>query len=191
MIHLETDRLILRQWRDNDYPLFAQLNADPKVMRFFPSVLSMEQSNQVADRIRGLIDDNGWGFWAVELKSNGQFIGFVGLKHQPNNPEIPETPFVEIGWRLAAQYWGNGFAPEAARKALEFAFDRLDLSAVYAFTPLINEPSRRVMHKLGMQNTHNDFNHPNVDKDHRVERHCLYKITKEQWLKAAEQLGES
>ncbi|PWI31727.1 GNAT family N-acetyltransferase [Vibrio albus] len=183
MNYLETERLILRQWKREDYAQFAKLNADPRVMRFFPSVLNLEESNKVADHIRGLIEENGWGFWAVELKSGGQFIGFVGLNYQPSSHSLPETPFVEVGWRLSSKYWGKGLAPEAAGKALDFAFSELGLDSVYAFTPLINKPSQRVMQKLGMQNTGNDFNHPKVERGHRVERHCLYKISKERWLR--------
>ena len=179
---LETERLILRQWRNDDYIPYAKLNADPSVMRFFPSTLSEQESNEQADRIKSLINNNGYGFWAVELKSCGKFIGFVGLHKQDEHSGIPNSPLIEIGWRLSTEYWGLGYAPEAAKVALAFAFEKLSLREVYAFTALPNEPSQRVMTKIGMDNINQDFNHPKLPPGHVLERHCLYKITKEQWL---------
>ena len=182
--NMETKRLILRQWKDMDYVYYAQLSSDPKVMQYFPAPLSRSESNNQADMIRNLISENGWGFWAIELKSTGQFIGFVGLHRQNENSHIPNAPFIEIGWRLSSECWGLGYAPEAANKALEFAFKKLLAPSVYAFTALQNKPSQRVMSKLGMANIHQDFNHPKLSKGHRLERHCLYRITKDQWLKS-------
>lgn len=179
---METERLILRQWNSADYPLFAELNADPLVMQYFPSPLTRAESDELATRIQNLITEKGWGFWAVELRSTGQFIGFVGLHEQDENSGLPNAPFVEIGWRLSSKYWGQGLAPEAAHKALEFVFNNLNAASVYAFTALENQPSQRVMSKIGMHNTNQDFNHPKLESGHRLERHCLYKISKEQWL---------
>lgn len=132
--------------------------------------------------MRRLIAERGWGFWAVEIKATGQFIGFVGLHYQDENSGIPHAPFVEIGWRLDAEFWGVGYAPEAAEKALEFAFTTLNCAKVYAFTALPNLPSLRVMQKLGMENTGQDFNHPKLESGHPLERHCLYRMTKQKWL---------
>jgi RimJ/RimL family protein N-acetyltransferase len=180
---MESNRLKIRQWKDIDYLPYAQLNSDPEVMQYFPATLSQKESDNQADTIRNLISENGWGFWAIEQKSTGQFIGFVGLHSQNENSGIPNAPFVEIGWRLSSEFWGLGYAPEAAEKVLEFAFETLLEPSVYAFTALQNEPSQRVMSKLGMANIHQDFNHPKLPEGHRLERHCLYRITKEQWLK--------
>ena len=178
-IQLKTDRLILRQWKKSDYSSFAEMTANPKVMRFFPAVLSKEKSDQMAHKIESLITERGWGFWAVELRNTSEFIGFVGLHYQ--DQDIPNAPFVEIGWRLSSKYWGVGYAPEAAKEALRFAFEELNETAVYAFTTLENIPSRSVMSKLGMVNTEMDFNHPSIAKGHPLERHCLYKITETMW----------
>ncbi len=100
--NLQTERLILRQWQDSDDDPFATLNADPEVMRHFPSTLNRDESDKLANRIRNNIADNGWGFWAVQGKGSGQFIGFVGL----NRPQadLPFNPCVEVGWRLARQF---------------------------------------------------------------------------------------
>ncbi|WP_432464143.1 GNAT family N-acetyltransferase [Agarivorans sp. QJM3NY_33] len=176
---METKRLILRQWTCADYRAYAQLNADPRVMRYFPAVLSTPESDQQAKRIQNLISERGWGFWALELKSTGQFIGFVGLHQQDENSGIPDAPLIEIGWRLSSDCWGLGYAPEAAEKALEFAFLKLAVTSVYAFTAIQNRASQRVMLKLGMLNTQQDFNHPQLSAGHRLERHCLYQITKQ------------
>jgi RimJ/RimL family protein N-acetyltransferase len=178
-VALETTRLILRQWKKSDYIPFAEMSADPEVMRFFPEVLTRAKSDQLALDIETLIDNKGWGLWAVELKETTEFTGFVGLHYQ--NQDIPEAPFIEIGWRLSSTYWGVGYAQEAANAALKFAFEVLNETAVYAFTTLENAPSRKVMSKLGMVNSNTDFNHPKLAKGHPLERHCLYKITDTIW----------
>lgn len=183
-VKMETKRLILRQWKDEDYVAYAELNADPDVMKYFPKTYSKSESDDQADLIRKLIAENGWGFWAVELKTTGQFIGFVGLNGIDENSDIPNAPFIEIGWRLSSEFWGVGYAPEAAERALGFAFETLSAPAIYAFTPLQNEPSKRVMQKLGMVDTYQDFNHPKVLAGNPLERHCLYGITKEQWCES-------
>lgn len=159
------------------------MTADPIVMKYFPNVLSTVESDQLASKIDTLIKENGWGFWAVELKNSAEFIGFVGLHYQEQ--DIPNAPFVEIGWRLESNHWGIGYATEAAKAALRFAFEELNEPSVYAFTARINEPSRKVMSKIGMVNVKQNFNHPNIVKGHRLERHCLYRISKEIWQNLA------
>jgi len=178
---IETSRLILRQWKSEDALPFYQLNSDPQVMRYFPECLTRERSDAVIDRLTSMIDENGWGFWAVERKDNAEFIGFVGLLAQPEQSDIPFTPFVEIGWRLSRSSWGMGFATEAAQGALSYAFCHLGVDAVYSFTVLENLPSRKVMERIGMQNTGRDFNHPKLEAGHPLERHCLYKISLTDW----------
>ncbi|MBR9787049.1 MAG: GNAT family N-acetyltransferase [Vibrionaceae bacterium] len=180
-MNMETSRLILRQWKDEDFQPYADLCSDPHVMRYFLSTLSHQESNEQAEKIQNLIAENGWGFWAVELKSTGQFIGFVGLHKQDENSGFPNAPFIEIGWRLSSDSWGQGYASEAAQRALEYAFEELDAPSVYAFTTLQNEPSQRVMLKIGMVDTKQNFNHPRVEEGHSLERHCLYKISKDNW----------
>lgn len=175
---MESERLILRQWQDSDLKPFADLNADPEVMRYFPNCLSRVESDALAKYLQQMITERGWGFWAVELKTTHQFIGFVGLNSQDAQSGIPHVPLVEIGWRLAHSYWGQGYATEAAKLVLNYAFNTLKLTEVYAFTALINQASQRVMQRLGMSNMHADFNHPKVEKGHVLERHCLYKISK-------------
>jgi RimJ/RimL family protein N-acetyltransferase len=177
---LETDRLLLRQWKPDDREPFAKLNADPKVMEFFPNMLSREASDAFIDRIQALIEKQGWDLWAVEIKNTQQFIGYVGL-HVPNY-ELPFNPCVEVGWRLAYEFWGKGYAPEAALVALKFGFESLNLAEVVSFTTLSNVRSQRVMEKIGMQRSPETFQHPGVPIDGKLREHCLYRLSRNDWL---------
>ena len=185
---LETKRLTLRQWQPDDFDWFAQMNADPEVMRYFPKLLSKKTSEIIANKCQKLISENGWGFWAVSLKEGlekksgskkSDFIGMVGLNqvHQ----DMPFAPGVEIGWRLDKEYWRNGYALEAATASLRFAFEVLELEEVVAFTAVVNKPSQLLMQRLGMSNSHQDFNHPFLDSKHLLAKQVLYKITQQQW----------
>ena len=179
LIELETERLFLRQWKSTDRAPFAALNSDPRVMEFFPALLTRIESDAMADHCEALIAERGWGFWATEIKENGQFIGFVGL-HIPA-PELPFSPCVEIGWRLAFQYWGRGFASEAANGALLVGFELLNMSEIVSFTTVHNLRSRAVMERLGMQQTKDTFEHPHVPVGNALRLHCLYRLSQEQW----------
>ncbi len=177
---METSLLLLRQWRDEDSAPFARLNADPEVMKFFPAPLSSAASDEQMQRLRAGIDDRGWGLWAVELKDTRQFIGFTGL-NIPFHAELPFNPCTEIGWRIAKPFWGKGYATEAAHASLWFAFEKLVLDEVVAFTAVLNLPSARVMQRIGMIDTGQNFLHPAVPADHKLQEHLLYKITRSQW----------
>ncbi|MGD2170598.1 MAG: GNAT family N-acetyltransferase [Gammaproteobacteria bacterium] len=179
VIELDTERLLLRQWKDSDLPEFASLNSDPFVMNFFPEVLSRDASNAIAKKFRSLITERGWGFWATELKSNGNFIGFIGIHEHPT--KFSFSPCTEIGWRLARPYWGKGYATEAATKVLEFSFVTLNLDEVVSFTAMQNTKSRAVMTRLGLTDTNQNFGHPDIPKTHPLSQHVLYKLTKAEW----------
>ncbi|RRR99881.1 N-acetyltransferase [Aquabacterium soli] len=172
---IETGRLLLRQWRSCDFPAFAQMNADEEVMRFFPARLSEQESNAMAQRCSDLIEQRGWGFWAVQERSSHSFIGFIGL-HVPT-ADLPFSPCVEIGWRLARHSWGKGLATEGASAVLAFAFNELSLPEVVAFTTLSNERSVRVMKRLGMQKDELTFQHPSLPEGHPMREHCLYRAS--------------
>ncbi|MFD2111891.1 GNAT family N-acetyltransferase [Thiorhodococcus fuscus] len=182
LIELETERLRLRQWRAEDREPFAALNADPEVMAFFPSTLDRCASDAIADRCEALIARRGWGFWALEAKEGGRFIGFVGL-HAPEL-ELPFSPCVEIGWRLAHAYWGRGLATEAARAALRVGFERIGLAEIVSFTAVINARSRGVMQRLGMQPSSATFEHPAVPLGSPLREHVLYRLSRESWLRS-------
>lgn len=175
---IQTPRLILRQWQESDLAPFCDMCADPDVMRYFPKTLSRQQSLVMANKITELIAKNGWGFWAVERKSDNAFVGFVGL-HTPKDT-LPCSPCVEVGWRLAKQYWGQGYATEAAKASIEFGFNELNLPRIVAFTAVINKSSIAVMQRLGMQNTLQNFMHPDVPNNSlsssQLREHVLYEI---------------
>jgi RimJ/RimL family protein N-acetyltransferase len=174
---LTTERLVLRDWCDDDLEPFAALNADPTVMEHLPSAMSRPESDETAERIRRGLRERGWGLWAVEAPSLASFCGFVGL--QSPTFEAAFTPCVEVGWRLARAYWGRGFATEAARAALGFGFGRLGLSEVVSMTVPSNLRSQRVMQRLGMtRNAADDFDHPRLPEGHRLRRHVLYRISR-------------
>lgn len=174
---LETARLRLRAWTDTDLAPFAALNADPRVMLHFPAPLDRTQSDALATRIRAHLGEHGWGLWAVEVTRGrpAPFIGFVGLARQTF--EAPFTPCVEVGWRLAHAHWGHGYATEAAVAALRFAFVSLALPEVVSMTSALNEPSRRVMERLGMRrDPTDDFEHPRVPPGSPLRPHVLHRI---------------
>lgn len=177
-IEFETERLRLRQWRPADRVPFAALNADRRVMACFPSPLDRAASDAMADRCTALLARRGWGFWAAEEKRGGQFIGFVGL-HVPS-PELPFSPCVEIGWRLAFPWWGQGLAAEAAREALGISFERLNIPEIVAFTTVGNLRSRALMARLGMQEA-DTFEHPNLTLGSPLRTHCLYRLPRAAW----------
>lgn len=183
-IELRTPRLWLRQWRDADREPFAQLNADPEVMRHFPSLLPRERSDATVDALSADIATRGWGLWAVERLDTGAFIGFVGISVPKR--DLPFMPCVEAGWRLARAHWHQGFATEAARAALAHGFGPLGLGEIVAFTALGNHASRAVMARLGMAtDPGEDFDHPAVPEGHPARRHCLYRLPKAAWAARA------
>lgn len=174
---LRTERLLLREWRGEDLDPFAALNADPEVMRFMPKLLSRDECAARIQSIRDHFRDHGFGLWAVEVRDVTPFVGFVGLSIP--RFEAPFMPCVEIGWRLAREAWGNGFATEAARAAVEFGFNELGLQEILSFTVPTNSRSRRVMQRLGM--THDpdgDFDHPLLAEGHPLRKHVLYRLTR-------------
>jgi RimJ/RimL family protein N-acetyltransferase len=177
---IRSQGLILRSWRDEDREPFAAMNADPYVMEFFPSALSRQRSDEMLDGIRSNFVEYGFGLWAVEVPGVAPFAGFIGLA-------VPSfvahfTPCVEIGWRLAREYWGRGYAVEGARMALAFGFDKLGMRRVVSFTVTANARSIRVMEKLGMQHVPaDDFDHPKLPEGHPLRRHVLYRMSREGW----------
>jgi len=179
---LRTERLLLRHWTDADRAPFAALNADPEVMRHFPAPLDRAASDAFVDRMESHLVEHGWGLWALERLDTGEHIGFTGLLPAV---DLPVSPAVEVGWRLARPHWGQGLAPEAARAALGVAFDGLGLAEVVSFTTTRNAPSRRVMTKLGLRHDPaRDFDHPRTP-GWSGQRHVLYAITADEWRDGA------
>jgi len=175
MIHtyIETDRLLLRDWKESDEEEFITMNKDTEVMRHFPHTLSSEESRDILSRVRKHFEDWEYGLFAVELKSTGDFIGFNGLSHPRFESDF--TPCVEIGWRLKPKIWGQGLATEGAQAVINYAKSTLHLTEIYSFTALNNIASYRVMEKIGMTRL-GSFKHPNLPEDDALAEHHLYKI---------------
>ena len=171
---LRTDRLVLRRWRDSDREPFAVLNADPVVMEHFPATLTREQSDTMVDVIDAGFDEHGIGLWALEVADTGEFIGFTGLSVV--RFDAPFAPAVEVGWRLAHPYWGQGYASEAARRSIAYGFDEVELPEIVSFTYVNNLRSRAVMERIGMtRDPADDFDHPRLPVDSRLRPHVLYR----------------
>lgn len=172
---IRTARLHLRRWLPSDREPFAALNADPRVMEYFPATLSRAESDAVADRIEDGFEQRGFGFWAIELPGATRFAGFVGISVPRIHTHF--TPCVEIGWRLAQVCWNKGYATEGARAALHFGFEIVGLDEIVSFTVTDNRRSRHVMEKIGMTYDPNgDFDHPLIAEGHPMRRHVLYRI---------------
>jgi len=174
---LETDRLILRGWQCSDLASFADMNADPEVMKFFPSTRTQAESDQWVANLQGKIRETGFGPHVVSIKGGADFIGFVGLSKVMFEAEF--TPAIEIGWRLSREAWGNGYASEAAREALCFGFVGKGLEDIVSFAPKINLGSIGVMQKIGMkQDTKPEFIHPSLDANSPLNPCVLYRAQK-------------
>jgi ribosomal-protein-alanine N-acetyltransferase len=172
---LETERLILRAPIEADLDPFAAMSADPEVMRHFPGLLDREAALAMLDRIRAAIAAKGYGFWAVERKADGAFLGLTGV--QDYRPELPLYPGRELGWRLARHAWGQGYASEAAKAALDFTFDILGADRVSAITATGNLQSQAVMRRIGMTaRPELDFDHPLLEPDSPLLRHVVYMV---------------
>ena len=179
--HLETERLIIRNWRDSDRELFHEINSDPRVMEYFPFIRDRLQSDELMQRLRNSIDAEGFGFTAMELRETGECLGFCGLAR--TNIEGLPSGMVEIGWRLAVRHWGKGYVSEAARSLLEFGFTTLDLEEIVSFAVFDNFRSIAVMRRIGMTpDPQRDFDHPRVPDTHpHLKRHVLYRLSAQDW----------
>jgi len=177
---IETERLVLRKWEPRDREFFARLNSDPRVMEFLPGTLSQEESDALADRVEAHFRDYGFGFYAVETRREQRFIGCLGLAVPAFAAHF--TPCVEIGWRLSAEYWGQGLATEGAKAVVRHAFKVLGLGALVSFTVPMNVRSWRVMEKIGMRrDPSEDFDHPDLPEGHPLRRHVLYRLSRLEW----------
>lgn len=170
-----TERLRLRRWLPEDRAPFAAMNAHPRVAEYLPTPLSREDSNAFIDRVEAHFERHGFGLWAIEVSDDRRFAGYVGLMRP--RFEAAFTPCVEVGWRLAPEHWGKGYATEGARAAIGYGFGVVGLPEILSWTVPANVRSRRVMEKLGMtRNPADDFDHPLVPEGHPLRPHVLYRI---------------
>lgn len=188
MTILETERLIVRNWRDSDRNLFFEINSDPAVMAFFAFRRDRSEADAFFDQIQALIAETGLGFYALERKDNGETIGFAGLARTDLEPYIPPGT-IEIGWRLAERYWNRGFASEAAAALLGYGFVQLKFDQIVSFAVHDNDRSTAVMRRIGMErDPGGDFDHPRIpDTKPHLKRHVLYRLTAQQWRADARQ----
>jgi RimJ/RimL family protein N-acetyltransferase len=174
---VQTSRLLMRRWEDSDREPFADLNADPETMRYFPALLDRAASDAMIDRVESRFEQQGYGLWALEVTATGQFIGFTGLNPLPDG--VPGAGGLEVGWRLARHAWHQGYATEAARAALGVAFDGAGLAEIWSMTAVLNEPSQAVMRRLGLTEVAR-FDHPRVPAGHRLQPHVMYHLARPQ-----------
>lgn len=173
---IRTERLLLRRWREADRLPFQAMNADPRVMEFMPSLLSATESDALVDRAQAHFERHSFGPFAVELRDELTFAGFIGLSIPAF--DAPFMPAVEVGWRLAFDCWGRGLATEGARAVVRNGFEELGLESIVSFTVFENLRSRRVMEKIGMtHDPRDDFDHPGLPEGHPLRRHVLYRLT--------------
>ncbi|MEG3350167.1 MULTISPECIES: GNAT family N-acetyltransferase [Novacetimonas] len=179
-MELHSRRLILRTWEDRHRAAFADMSADPAVMEYMLPMTRQAAYTTWIDTQRAHQHEHGFCFWAVEDRTDGTFVGTVGL-HRVGY-DAPFTPAVEIGWRVAHPFWGRGYAPEAAALCLRFGFETLQLPEIVANTAPDNQRSRHVMEKLGMmRDPQDDFYHPRIALGHPLRRQVLYRLTRERW----------
>ena len=173
---IRTSRLHMRRWQDSDREPYAALNADPQVTRYFPRQLDRAASDAHIEKMESLFDQQGYGLWALEVSSTGQFIGFTGLNPMPAG--VPGAGGLEVGWRLATSAWHQGYATEAARAAVTVAFDGLSLPEIWSMTAIMNEPSQAVMRRIGMTR-HGEFEHPSIAPGDPLRPHVVYLLRNE------------
>lgn len=181
---IQTERLHLRQWREEDMELFIALNQDEKVREyFFPRFLSPEESKASLALITDHIERLSWGFWAASLIDTGEFIGCIGLEEVYFNAHFnASSKAIGIGWRLANNYWGKGYATEGAKAALKYGFKTLNFKEIVSYTTLQNGRSKKVMEKIGMHHDPKDnFEHPKLPQGHPLSWHALYRIQANEW----------
>ena len=181
MTEIRTERLLLRRWRDEDRAPYAEMNQHDEVVEFLQGRTTPDVSNAFIDRVEAHWDEHGWGLWAIEVPGVAPFVGFTGL--------WPATHVLgyesrEVGWRLAREQWGHGYATEAAREALRFGFRDTGFDEIVSFTVPANVRSRAVMERIGLEYVEGgDFDHPRVDAAAypQLVRHVLYRLDRETW----------
>jgi RimJ/RimL family protein N-acetyltransferase len=174
---IETERLILRDWREDDVLPLHQMCSDPRVMEFIGPPQSEDEVCASIAKQRGFQAEVGYCYWAIERRDDGKMIGFCGLMPMPD--VVPIAPKIDIGWRLAAAEWGKGYAYEAAQAALAWGFETLDCDAIWAITVHNNDRSWGLMERLGMtRHSDLDFDHPNVPNGSPLKRHIAYSISR-------------
>jgi RimJ/RimL family protein N-acetyltransferase len=179
---IRTERLILRNWEERDRELFHRINSDERVMEFFPFRRDRAAADAKMDEVRAWIDEDGYGFAAAEIAATGECIGFIGLSGT-EDIDVLAPGTIEIGWRLAPEFWGKGYVTEAAEAWLDYGFETLGLDEIVSFAVADNHRSTAVMKRLGMRaDAGADFDHPAVPDSHpHLKRHVMYRLPRADW----------
>ena len=177
---LRTERLLLRPWRDSDRASFAAMNADERTMEHFPALWTRQESDGFVARAQAALERDGFGPWAVEVAGVASFIGFVSLERV--RQDLPFAPAIEVMWRFSADYWGKGYASEAAVAAMKYGFEQCGFAEIVGFSSAANIPSRRMNRRLQMvRDPDGDFEYPGLPAEHRLLRHVLYRARRDSW----------
>ena len=171
-----SERLGFRNWVMEDLSEFSEINQDDNVMEYFPAKLSKDETKQFIIRLQDHYKEFGHNFYAVELLTNKELIGFIGLADTRMNLDF--TPCKEIGWRLKRSTWNKGLATEGAKRVLEYGFNDLNINEIVSFTAKVNLKSEHIMKKIGMTKV-KEFVHPKIDANHVLNPHVLYKIERD------------
>ncbi len=178
---LETERLILRTWIDSDLQPMFEINQDPIVMEYFLGLQDLETTKNLITKVNNHFDQHGYSLYACVKKDSREFVGFIGLLIADFNAHF--TPATEISWRLSSKHWAQGLATEGAKAVLNYAFRKLQITEIVSFTAMDNAKSIKVMQKIGLQhNADDDFDHPKLDDNSPLQRHVLYRLSRDQFL---------
>lgn len=179
---IRTPRLLLREWEERDRDLFHRINSDPAVMEFFPFRRDRAQADAKMDELQDAMEHDGFGFAAIEIVETGLCAGFAGLSRPNDLPMFPQGT-IEIGWRLAPEFWGKGYATEAAEAWLAFGFETLGLDEIVSFAVVSNRRSTAVMERVGMEaDPASDFDHPAIGGVYaHLRRHAVYRMPRAGW----------
>lgn len=178
----KTERLAIRNWRKSDLSEFSKMGQDEKVMEYFPSLLSKQQTINLMERMQVQFEKKGYAYLAVEILDNQEFIGMIGMSDQKYDIKLDDSDevfsgFVDIGWRLKTAAWGKGYATEGARAWMNYGFEKMNVETIYSVAPVINIPSQKVMNKLGLERI-GEFDHPKIDPSHPTRKCALFKKRK-------------
>ena len=169
---IETDRLILRAFREEDRAPLAAINGDPRVGGWLGGAIDRTASDALLDRLNAEIARDGFGFFAAERKADGRLVGMIGIRAQK---DAPPAPCLELGWRLAVEAQGQGYATEGARALLNWGFATQGNDEILAWTAASNLRSQAVMRRIGMDpDPARDFDHPALAEDHPLRRHVVF-----------------
>lgn len=168
-----SQRLGFRNWSAKDVETLFEINNDPLVMEFFPSLVNRDNTILFIERMQKQLKDNGFCYFAVDILETRECIGFIGLSEQ--NYQSSFTPCIDIGWRIKSSAWNKGFATEGAKRCLDFAFADLKLNKVYSIAPLVNEKSIHIMEKIGMRKI-TEFEHPLLQDNKYLNKCAVYLI---------------